>query len=106
MNLRAIPKAELHRHLECSMRPSTLKELARAQGIHVPENEEEFKREFLVTEPMADLGAVLKKFMVTQKVLSSPEVLTRITREIIEDCSAEGVRILELRYAPTFIQEG
>ena len=106
MNLRAIPKAELHRHLECSMRPSTLKELARAQGIKVPESDEEFKREFLVTEPMADLGAVLKKFMVTQQVINAPEVLTRITREIIEDCSAEGVRILELRYAPTFIEEG
>lgn len=88
------------------MRPSTLKELARAQGIRVPENEEEFKREFLVTEPMADLGAVLKKFMVTQQVLNRPEVLTRITREIIEDCFSEGVRILELRYAPTFIEEG
>lgn len=88
------------------MRMETLKELARAQGIHVPSSTEEFKREFLVTEPMADLEAVLKKFLVTQKLISSPQVLTRITREVIEDCSSEGVRILELRYAPTFIEEG
>ena len=104
--LRDIPKVELHRHLDCSMRLETMKELARAQGIEVPLTEAEIKAKFLVVEPMKDLAAVLQKFLTAQQILNSPEVLTRLTRECIEDCVAEGIRILELRYAPTFIQDG
>jgi len=55
---------------------------------------------------MADLESVLKKFLLTQTLLSSEEILTRLTYEAIEDACNEGVRILELRYAPTYIREG
>lgn len=104
--LTQIPKVELHRHLELSIRHSTLRELAPQVGISVPESEAGFRDLFLVTEPMKDLGAVLNKFLATQAVLHSEEVLTRITFEAIEDAANEGIRILELRYAPTFIHEG
>jgi adenosine deaminase len=105
-SLDSIPKVELHRHLECSLRLSTLMELAPHVGIEVPATENEIKRRWLVTEPMRDLEAVLKKFMTTQAVLDSEEILERITYEVIEDASRENVRILELRYAPTFIRHG
>ncbi len=101
-----IPKVELHRHLECSMRLSTLKELAPQVGIQVPASDADFKKQLLVTEPMKDLEAVLKKFLSTRAVLHSEEILTRITFEVIEDAVKEGIRILELRYAPTFVNEG
>jgi adenosine deaminase len=52
------------------------------------------------------LGSVLNKFMTSQKVLSSTEILSRLTRECIEDCAREGTKIVELRYSPTFIQQG
>jgi adenosine deaminase len=104
--LRAIPKVELHRHLECSMRLSTFKELATDMGLEVPDNEAQLKDEFLVTSPMRDLESVLKKFLRTQAVLHSEEILARITYEAIEDAVHEGIKILELRWAPTFIAEG
>lgn len=104
--LRRLPKAELHRHLECTLRLSTLRELAPAAGLRVPADDAELKRELLITEPMQDLESVLRKFLATQKVLRTPEILERITFEAIEDASNEGVRILELRYAPTFVREG
>ena len=106
MDIKSIPKVELHRHLELSYRHSTVRELAREHGIEVPQSEKDFKAKFLVTEPMKDLGAVLNKFLTTQKILSSEEILTRITREAVEDAVQEGIKILELRYAPTFIQGG
>jgi adenosine deaminase len=105
-DLRQYPKAELHRHLECSMRLSTICELAPQVGLELPSDAAELKKALLVTEPMTDLSAVLNKFLATQKVLESEEILERITFEIIEDAFKEGLKILELRFAPTFIQGG
>jgi adenosine deaminase len=97
----ALPKVDLHRHLEGSVRFATLLELLRTRGVTMPLNA---SKKFLVTEPMSDLAAVLDAFMTTQSVLDSEEVLTRIAYEAVEDAAAEGIRILELRYAPTFIR--
>jgi adenosine deaminase len=102
----SLPKVDLHRHLDCSIRPETLRELLLAAGEDVPADPAAFVARYLVKEPMSDLGAVLRKFQAAQKALSSAAILTRVTKECIEDAVAEGVRILELRYAPTFIQDG
>ncbi|MFN7454583.1 MAG: adenosine deaminase [Pseudobdellovibrionaceae bacterium] len=102
----SLPKVELHRHLEGALRFSTVLELARNAGMDVPEDRLSAQKMFLVEEPMVDLGTVLKKFLNTQKLLSSEEILSRITFEAIEDAYEDGIRILELRYAPTFIAEG
>ena len=94
--LRNLPKVELHRHLECSMRLSTLTELARDLGMEIAATESGIHSQFLVLEPMQDLESVLRKFMHTQKVIDSEEILARITYEAIEDAVNEGIKILEL----------
>lgn len=104
--LRGLPKVELHRHLDCSMRWSTLLEIAPQVGIQLPQDAEACRDQFLVTAPMRDLDSVLKKFLNAQKVLASEEILTRLAYEACEDAFNDGVRILELRYAPTFIADG
>jgi adenosine deaminase len=104
--LRKMPKVELHRHLDCSMRLSTMRELARAAGLEVPDSPEAFADKYLVKTPMNDLEAVLTKFLAAQKILGSEAVLERLGFEGVEDGFNEGIKILELRYAPTFISEG
>jgi adenosine deaminase len=103
LNVADLKKVELHRHLELSVRKSTILELAPAFGIEIP-NDKVFAERFLITQPMNDLGSVLNKFLDTQLLLSSEEVLERITFEACADAFNEGIRILELRYAPTFIR--
>lgn len=104
MSLDKIPKAELHRHLELCLRPDTIWELAPRFGISLS-SQREFQDRFLILEPMKDLGTVLNKFLDTQKLLATPEILERITFEACEDAFVnDGIKILELRYAPTFIQ--
>ena len=105
MDLRKLPKVELHRHLELCVRHETIKELAPPLGIDLPD-EATFRKKFLITEPMADLGSVLSKFLDTQKLWSSEEIIERLTFEACEDAFNEGIRVLELRYAPSFLVEG
>ena len=104
--IRALPKVDLHRHLDCSMRWSTMLEIATTLGLKFPKNPAEQQDHFLVTKPMANLEAVLNKFLTTQKLLASEEILERLAFEVCEDAFNDGVRILELRYAPTFIAQG
>ncbi|MEK6627178.1 MAG: adenosine deaminase [Bdellovibrionota bacterium] len=104
--IRLIPKIDLHRHLDCSMRWSTMLEVATTLKLDFPKNPELQQKHFLVTEPMLNLGAVLGKFLIAQKVLASEEILERLAFEVCEDAFNDGVRILELRYAPTFITDG
>ena len=104
--IRLMPKIDLHRHLDCSMRWSTLLEIARTLKLDFPTNPEKQTSHFLVTEPMVNLEAVLNKFLIAQKVLASEEILERLAFEACEDAFNDGVRILELRYAPTFIADG
>lgn len=98
-----IPKVELHRHLELSVRHTTLRELAPQFGIEIP-NDKVFAERFLIQKPMKDLGSVLNKFLDTQLLWGSTEIIERLTYEICVDAYKEGIRVLELRYAPTFIR--
>ncbi|MGZ3691481.1 MAG: adenosine deaminase, partial [Pseudobdellovibrio sp.] len=90
----------------CSMRWSTLLEVATALKLPFPRNPQQQAEHFLVTEPMVNLEAVLNKFLTAQKVLANTEILERLAFEACEDAFNDGVRILELRYAPTFIADG
>ncbi len=100
-DLRALPKVELHRHLDGSVRVQTILDLAREKGIEVGPVEG-----LTITSPMKDLAAVLACFGVLSSVLGSAEALSRVTFENIEDAWRDGVRLLELRFAPAFIARG
>ncbi len=104
--IRALPKVDLHRHLDCSMRWSTLLEIATTLKLDFPKDPILQKSHFLVTEPMVNLEAVLNKFLIAQKLLASEEILERLAYEVCEDAVNDGINLLELRYAPTFIASG
>lgn len=94
---------ELHRHMDASLRPSTLLELAIKHGLASgSEGLAAFKSRFMLTKPLSGLLEVLSKFELFQKVLDSPETLERIAREAVEDCAAEGIAGAELRFSPSF----
>jgi len=84
--------ADLHRHLDGSLRRSTFRELATAIG-HQPPDDLRF---------FAGMGLddALACFVHTLAVLQTPAAVERVAREICEDAAADGVTTLELRFAP------
>jgi adenosine deaminase len=84
--------AELHLHLDGSLRESTLRELAAPLGVDVPAD--------LRFTPGMGLAAALARFRITVAVLQTREALVRVAREVCEDTAALGVSTLELRFAP------
>jgi adenosine deaminase len=97
---RSLPKVELHRHLEGSLRFETVRELVQAYGLEVPSTTH---LRGLVqvgeNEPLT-FENFLSKFATLRLLYRSPEIISRITIEAIADAAADNVRYLELRFTP------
>ncbi len=98
--IRAIPKTDLHVHLDGSLRLPTLIELARERKVPLPSFTEQGLNELVFKDSYADLEEYLKGFTWTLKVLQDPEGLERAAYELGQDNWAEGVRYVEVRFAP------
>jgi len=98
--LRRIPKAELHCHLDGSVRPMTLLELGREYGVPMPATTPSGLAHHLYVRDARHLEDYLTRFDVTLSVMQSASALERITYELAEDAAADGVRYIEVRYAP------
>lgn len=105
--LEAIPKSDLHLHLDGSLRLPTLIELARERGVRLPSETAEGLLELVFKESYRDLPDYLHGFSYTCAVLTDEEALERAAYELAEDCLAEGVRYIEVRFAPQLhVREG
>ena len=98
--IKEIPKTDLHVHLDGSLRLSTLIDLAKAGHIKLPSYDEEGLKETVFKSSYANLPEYLKGFYYTCAVLANPENLERTAYELALDNLAEGVRYMEVRFAP------
>jgi adenosine deaminase len=97
----AIPKAELHLHLDGAMRPRTVLELAKEGGVPLPTNDLEKLKDFLeANDQTASLIEYIEYFQLPIAVLQSVPALERATYELCEDLSKDNVRYAEIRYGP------
>jgi adenosine deaminase len=100
-DLHRLPKAHLHLHFTGSMRHSTLLELARRDGINLPEQ--------LVSEWPPQLSAADEKgwfrfqrlYDVARSVLRTEDDVRRLVREAAEDDVRDGGRWLEIQVDPS-----
>lgn len=98
MSIVELHYTELHRHVDCSVRPATLAALT-------GKTEKEIQEKFWITAPLDSLQEALDRLVLFQKVLSSTKILERVAFEVVEDAFHEGIRKLELRYSPRFVSE-
>ncbi|HSG43720.1 MAG TPA: adenosine deaminase [Anaerolineales bacterium] len=98
---RALPKVELHRHLEGSLRLDTMLEIARQHGIEIPEDVVRLSSLVQIQdEEKFTFQNFLSKFNTLRLFYRSPEVIHRVTREAIEDAAKDNIKYMELRFTP------
>ena len=104
--LRRLPKAELHCHLDGSVRPETLIELGREYKQPMPRDDAAALREYMRVDDARSLEDYLARFDVTLSVMQTSEALERIAYELSMDAAADGVRYIEVRYSPVLNVRG
>lgn len=96
-----LPKIELHCHLDGSLRPETIIDIAKKEGIDIPSfDKNEIKKQITVPLECTSLNDYLKAFAIPNLVMQSKESLRRITFELFEDAAVENVKYMEVRFAP------
>jgi adenosine deaminase len=102
--LRGLPKAELHQHLDGSMRLATAVELAATVGM--PLTADQARTRMVGPERCRDQAELLTFFDLPISLLQSAPALERVADELVEDLAADGIRYAEIRWAPRLHLEG
>jgi len=100
------PKAELHVHLDGSLRPTTMIDLARSAKISLPTTDPSELARFMLVDDARDLQEYLNRFDYTIALLQTPEAIERVAYEMVEDAVRDNVRYLEVRYCPWLSTRG
>ena len=98
--VRELPKSDLHVHLDGSLRVESLLEMAQERGVRLPAETKEGLRKTIFKERYSNLKEYLQGFSYTTAVLQDSEALERAAYELCRDCQEEGVRYIEIRFAP------
>jgi adenosine deaminase len=95
-----LPKAELHVHLDGSLRPETMIELARHARVDLPSRDPEQLGRYMLVDDAEHLEDYLARFELTIALLQTPEAIERVAYEMVEDAGRDNLRYLEVRYCP------
>jgi adenosine deaminase len=95
-----MPKAELHIHLDGSVRPETALEIARTRGIDAPRDYAGMFRTLVAPERSGSQAELLRAYDLPIALLQDAEALERVAAELVEAKAADRVRYMEIRWAP------
>ena len=92
---------ELHLHLDGSLRPATVLELACQQGVDLGVQElDQVDFQMRVPANCTSLVEYLERFEMPLRVLQREDAIERVTFELVEDLARAGLSYVEIRFAP------
>jgi adenosine deaminase len=98
--LERLPKVELHCHIEGTMRPATVVDMARANGVELP------TEDVTLLYRYGSLDEFLTIFWLVQSVLQSPADWARLAYESVVDAAEHGRVYAETRGADRVLGVG
>jgi adenosine deaminase len=100
--LQALPKVDLHRHLEGSLRLETLAGIAREHGVDLPSYDLDELRPYVQVTGDYQPGfhSFLEKFNLLRRFYQTRQAIERIAYEAVADAASDNVKYLELRFNP------
>ena len=93
MNLKLLPKVELHLHLDGSIRLKTASELSN-------KSIDEVKNLMIAKAKCLNLNESLTKFDLANEIMQTKDNLIRVSKELVEDLKKDHVIYAEVRFAP------
>ncbi|HEX6306719.1 MAG TPA: adenosine deaminase [Longimicrobiales bacterium] len=104
--LHRLPKTDLHLHLDGSLRPQTMLELADRVGIELPVTDAAALAQYMHVSDGRDLVDYLARFEATLALMQTADAIERIAYELAEDCALENIRYAEIRFCPALNTRG
>jgi adenosine deaminase len=102
-----MPKAELHLHLDGSLRPQTALELAKQRGLDQGMDLAAITARLQAPPQTADQAELLQAFDLPIALMQDEEALYRTSYELVEDVASDGTRYVEVRWGPLLhVQRG
>jgi aminodeoxyfutalosine deaminase len=93
---RQMPKVELHVHLEGSIRPATLLQLAGRNGIELPAQDVDGLQDFY---RFRDFAHFIEVYVTITRCLQTPDDYRLIAYEFGADCARQNVRYTEVTFS-------
>ena len=104
--IKTLPKAVLHEHLDGGLRVETVLDLAEAAGHRLPADDEAGLAAWFYQGRSGSLERYLEAFVHTIAVMQTPEAISRVAAESVEDLAADGVAYAEVRFDPGLCTQG
>jgi len=98
--LERMPKAEVHLHLDGSLRVDTALDLARTRGVDAPATWNGMSAALVGAPQSPDQADLLRAFDLPIALLQDADALERVTMDLVEAKAADNVRYAEIRWAP------
>jgi adenosine deaminase len=95
-----MPKAEVHLHLDGSLRVDTALDIAHSRHIEAPQSFVGMRGVLVAPDQVTDQADLLRAFDLPILLMQDAEAIERIAEDLVIDKAADNVRYMEIRWAP------